>query len=146
MKIEKIDRESVYYNELIDYARNCSWAAGPHLASMLEEDVFTDWESAFVAIIDGKIVGFCTFMKTDYYPDNRYFPWISTIFVEEGYRGKRISQHMIEAVIEYAENCQFSRVYIPSDMTGFYEKYGFEKIDELENYGGDVDHIFMKEI
>lgn len=146
MKIEKIDKESVYYDKLIDYARNCSWTAGPHLASMLEEDAFADWESAFAAIIDGQIIGFCTFMKTDYYPDNRYFPWISTIFVEEGYRGKHISQHMIEAVIKYAKDCRFSRVYIPSDMTGFYEKYGFVKIDELENYEGYVDNIFMKEI
>ncbi len=91
-------------------------------------------------------MGFCTFMKTDYYPDNRYYPWISTVFVDEDHRGRRISQHMIEAVIEYAGGCQFSQVYIPSDMTGFYEKYGFEKIGELENYGGDVDAIFMKTI
>lgn len=146
MKVEKIDETHAYFNKLIDYARNCSWVAGDHLASMLEERVFTDWESAFAAVIDERIVGFCTFMKTDYYPDNKYFPWISTIFVDEEYRGKRISQQMIEAVIGYAKNCGFSHVYIPSDMTGFYEKYGFEKIDELENYGGDVDHIFVKAI
>ncbi len=146
MKIEKIDRKSVYFDELIHYARTCSWEAGVHLADLLEDDVFTDWESAFAAIVDRRIVGFCTFMKTDYYPDNKYFPWISTIFVDEKFRGKRISQHMIEAVIEYAKSCRFSSVYIPTDMTGFYEKYGFEKIDELVNYGGDVDHIFVKQI
>lgn len=142
MKIEKIDKESEYFNQLVNYAKNCSWIAGNHLATMLLEEAFTDWESAFAAIVNENIVGFCTFMKTDYYPDNKYFPWISTIFVDEEYRGKRISQCMIEAVIEYAKNCRFSHVYIPSDMTGFYEKYGFEKIDELENYGGDVDNIF----
>ncbi len=146
MKIEKIDETHVYFNKLIDYARNCSWVAGDHLATMLEDRVFTDWESAFAAVVDERIVGFCTFMKTDYYPDNKYFPWISTVFVDEEYRGKRISQQMIEAVIEYAKNCGFSHVYIPSDMTGFYEKYGFKKIDELKNYGGDVDDIFVREI
>lgn len=146
MKIEKIDEKNEYFNELIDYAKNCSWVAGHHLATMLEEGVFTDWESAFAAIVDGHIAGFCTFMKTDYYPDNKYFPWISTVFVGEEYRGKRISQRMIEAVIEYARNCRFSHVYIPSDMTGFYEKYGFEKIDELENYGGDIDNVFVKKV
>lgn len=146
MKIKKIDKKSLYFTELINYARTCSWCAGPHLADLLENNSFTDWESAFAAIVDKRIVGFCTFMKTDYYPDNRYFPWISTIFVDEEYRGKRISQHMIETVIEYAKSFRFSHVYIPSDMTGFYEKYGFEKIDELENYGGEVDFIFVKAI
>lgn len=146
MKIEKIDEKSIYFNELINYARTCSWVAGDHLADLLENDAFIDWESAFAAIVDQRIVGFCTFMKTDYYPDNKYFPWISTIFVDEEYRGKRISQRMIETVVAYAKSFQFSHVYIPSDMIGFYEKYGFEKIDELENYDGDVDAIFVKEI
>ncbi len=146
MKIEKINRESRYFAELVDYARNCSWSAGPHLADMLEQDTFTDWESAFAAIIDGRIVGYCTFMKTDYYPENRYFPWLSTIFVDEKYRGNRISEKMINTVIAYAKEHNFSRVYIPSDMRGFYEKYGFERIDELQNYGGDVDSIFRRDI
>lgn len=53
---------------------------------------------------------------------------------------------MISKVIEYAKEQGFSKVYIPSDMTGFYEKYGFVKIDELVNYGGDMDNIFVKEI
>lgn len=99
MKIEKIDEKSIYFNELINYARTCSWVAGDHLADLLENDAFIDWESAFAAIVDQRIVGFCTFMKTDYYPDNKYFPWISTIFVDEEYRGKRISQLMIHTVI-----------------------------------------------
>ncbi len=85
-------------------------------------------------------------MKTDYYPENRYSPWISTLFVDETKRGNRVSRKIIEAVIEHAKSKQFSKVYIPSDMTGFYEQYGFEKIDELKNYGGDIDNIFMKEI
>lgn len=146
MTVEQITKDSKCFNDLIHYARNCSWIVGRHLASLLEEDLFSDWESTFVATIDEHIVGFCTFMETDYYPDNKYFPWISTIFVEEKYRGNRISQQMIEFVIEYAKKNGFSKVYIPSDMVGFYEKYGFEKIDELINYGGDIDNVFMKNI
>ena len=29
-------------------------------------------------------------------------------------------------------------------MERFYEKYGFTKIDTLENYGGEIDNIFIK--
>lgn len=146
IKTEKVDTGSVYFNKLTDYAKNCSWVAGSHLAALLENDDFTDWECAFAAIYDEQIVGFCTFMKTDYYPENKYSPWISTIFVDEKYRGKRISQQMIEAVIDYAKSCRFPNVYIPSDMTGFYEKYGFEKIDTLENYDGEIDNVYVKNI
>lgn len=68
------------------------------------------------------------------------------MFVDEAYRGRQICGEMIETVIAYAKELGFSKVFIPSDMIGFYEKYGFEKIDELQNYSGDTDNIFAREI
>lgn len=146
MYISKIEKNSEIWNELINYAKNCSWIVGKHLAGLMAENSFTEWEGVFAAVSEEKIVGFCTFMKTDYYPENRYSPWISCIFVDEAYRGCRISEKMIETVIAYAKEQGFSNVYIPSDISGLYEKYGFEKIDTLQNYGGDFDNIFAKEI
>jgi len=142
----KAEKESELWVRLTEYADNCSWLAGKHLADMMRGYEFKLWEGVFAAVSDGEIAGFCTFLETDYYPDNRYFPWISTVFVDEKYRGSRISGKMIEKVCEHAREHGFSRVYIPSDMTGFYEKYGFSKIDELVNYGGDTDNIFVKDI
>lgn len=61
---------------------------------------------------------------------------------------KRIVNYdlMWNELIEYAKEKEFSKVYIPSDMIGFYEKYGFQKFDERQNYDGDMDNIFVKEI
>ncbi len=146
MEVNRVEYNDIKWNELIEYAENCSWIAGKHLASMMRKDTFEEWESVFAAIIEDEIIGFCTFLKTDYYPENRYSPWISTIFVDEKYRGMRISERMINKVIEYAKEQNFLKVYIPSDMIGIYEKYGFQKIDELQNYDGDIDNIFAKEI
>ena len=146
MNVSRIKKSDERWDKLVNYSKSCPWAAGKHLANMMEKNFFTEWESVFAAVSEDKIVGFCTFLKTDYYPENRYSPWISSIFVDEAYRGRRISEKMIETVISYAKEQGFSRVYIPSDMVGFYEKYGFEKIDELQNYSGDIDNIFAKEI
>ena len=146
MNISRIEPDSEIWDKLINYSKSCSWVAGKHLADMMENNSFTEWESVFAAISENKIVGFCTFLETDYYPENRYSPWISSIFVDEAYRGCHISGKMIETVIAYAKEQGFSKVFIPSDMIGFYEKYGFEKIDELQNYGGEIDNIFVREI
>lgn len=98
-------------------------------------------------LLDGEdIFGFCTLMKTDYYPENRYSPWISTVFVDERKRGARLSEKLIEAAAQYAKEIGFSKAYIPSGMKGFYEKYGFDKIDELENYDGDTDQVFVRNL
>ena len=143
-RIECIDK---LWEKTIDYAKKCSWdGVGEHLAAIMEKNIFSDWEAVFVVENDNNIIGFCTFMKEDYYPENRYFPWISTIFVDEQYRGNRISEKMIDKVVEYAKEKEFSKVYIPSEIKGLYEKYGFVEIDSLVNYAGDIDNIFMKEI
>lgn len=137
--------ESIWEQTAV-FAENCSWIAGGHFAGMLRENRFSDWEAAFAAVEDGRIIGYCTFLKTDYYPDNRWWPWISSIFVDEKARGRRVSHRMIEAAEQYARSQGFSKVYIPSDMIGFYEKCGYAPLGKLVNYGGDTDVIFAKEI
>ena len=144
IKIFKIDKKNLFWDKLIIFAKKCSWNVGKHLAKMMINSDFSDWESVFIATSNEDIVGFCTFLKTDYYPDNRYSPWISSIFVNESHRGNKISEKMINHVICYAKQIGFTKVYISSDITGLYEKYGFLKIDELVNYSGDSDNIFMK--
>ena len=136
-----------YWDETIAYAENSAWeGVRKHLADSMRKNEFAPWEAVFICLVDGKIAGYCTFLEEDYYPENRYSPWISTIFVEEAYRGHRLSHRMIEAVMEYARECHFEKVYIPSDMDGFYEKCGFVPIDTLINYAGDRDTVFMREL
>lgn len=146
MQILRLTPDTPLWRELADYAGTCSWIAGPHLADMLRQNRFTDWETVIAAMANGRIIGFCTFLKTDYYPENRYSPWISSLFVEEDFRGHRICGQLIAEACRYAQAQGFPTVYIPSDMTGFYERYGFRRIGELLNYGGDTDSIFAREL
>lgn len=146
VRVQDVEPGSVLWDRLTAFADACTWIAGKHLADMMRGNRFQAWEHVFAAVCGEEIVGYCTFLETDYYPENRYWPWISTIFVDEAFRGCRISRRMIDAAIDCAKKQGFRRVYIPSDMTGFYEKYGFEKIDELTNYGGDIDSVFVKDI
>lgn len=146
MEIVQIEYDSLLWRKAIDFAENCSWVAGKHIAGMLRENRFTDWEAFFVALEENEIIGYCSFLKEDYYPENRYYPWISSVFVTETARGKRVSHELIETAIAYAKLKGFLEVYVPSDMKGFYEKCGFKPIDSLKNYGGDMDTIFMREL
>lgn len=146
MKVEQIEYNSALWIKAVDFAENCSWVAGKHIAGMLRENRFTEWETFFVAIDNDNIIGYCSFLKEDYYPENKYSPWISSVFVDERMRGHRVSHKMIEAAILYGKEHGFSKIYIPSDMKGFYEKCGFKPIDKLENYSGELDTIYMREI
>ena len=147
MEIIRLSKNDAWWGKALLYMESCSWVAvGKHLAEMMKHNKFSDWESVFIAVEKDSIIGFCTFLKTDYSPENRYSPWISSIFVDEKARGNRVSEKMIKAAEAYAKKQGFSKVYIPSDMEGFYEKYGFIPIDALENYSGDFDTILMKDL
>lgn len=146
MEIVRLEYGTLLWEKAIDFAENCSWVACKHIAGMLRENRFTDWEAFFVALEGNDIIGYCSFLKEDYYPENKYYPWISSVFVTEAARGKRVSHELIETAVAYAKLKGFFKVYIPSDMKGFYEKCGFKPIDSLKSYGGDMDIIFMREL
>ena len=96
------------------------------------------------AIIDGKIVGMASTMKTDYYPLPDIYPWVSCIFVSEEYRGRKISGELIAYANRYLKDNGFDRSYIPAGFFGLYEHYGYTYLKDIVNYGGGTDHLFVK--
>ena len=136
-----------YWNKTISFAENCSWIAGPLLADLMKKNRFLEWERVFVAYEDGHIAGYCTFTEKDEMPDKYDFsPFIGFVFVDEKYRGKRISEMMIKVATKYASECGYDVVYIMSGEVGLYEKFGFEKLGDYETIYGTVDQLFVKPI
>ena len=125
LEIKKVDKDTELADKLIHFVENFSWEdVKEHMLELLRAWVFTDWETPFVAIIDGQIVGMASIMKTDYYPLPEIYPWVSSIFVAEDYRGCRISEKLIDFANEYAKEHGFAKTYIPSEHNGLYEKFG----------------------
>ena len=146
-KVIRIEKNSEYHSLLLDFVKKCSWEdAKEHIAWMIENWVFTDWEAVFAALSDEKIVGMCSIMKTDYYPQPDIFPWISSVYVDDKYRGHRISGMLIDFANNYAVSQGFSKTYIPTEYVGLYEKYGYRYLTDITNYGGGTDRLLVKEV
>ena len=128
-----------------NYAESCSWRAGKALANAMEHNAFNDWERVIVAVDNEKICGYCTVSKTDCIPDVYYTPYIGYMFVDEEYRGNRLSQKLIQYAMDYLKVVGFDRVYIVSDHENLYEKYGFEVIDRKIAPWGSEEKIYMQE-
>ena len=147
LEIIKVNKDTEMADKLKNFVENFSWTeVKEHLLWMIENWKFTDWEAIFAAVIDGEIVGITSIMKTDYYPLPEVFPWISSVFVTEEYRGYRISENLIDAANGYAKKNGFDRTYIPSEHIGLYEKYGYNFLKQITNYGNEVDRLYVKEL
>ena len=145
--IQKVDKGTETADALLEYVKSFSWdAVKEHTARVIKNWEFEEWETPFAAMADGRIVGMVTVMKTDYYPLPEIYPWISTLFVSEEFRGHRISEKLIDFANEYARALGFDKTYIPSEHVGLYEKYGYSYIRDIVNYGGDTDRLYAKEL
>lgn len=127
-----------------EFARICSWRAGTMLADFMEQGHFSDWERVLIAKDGDKIAGFCTVQKRDCIPGLSYTPYISTLFVAEPYRGRRLSERLIDHASNYLKALGFHRVYLISDHIGLYEKYGFQVVDRQKAPWGEVEKVYQK--
>ncbi|MBR5364967.1 MAG: GNAT family N-acetyltransferase [Clostridia bacterium] len=147
MTVEKVERDTPRAEELLHFIETSSWEeAKDHLADMIRRWEFAGDEAVFAAVAGDRIVGMATFLMTDYYPLPDLFPWVSSIYVDEAYRCRRISGTLIEQANAYAKSRGYEKTYIPSSFFGLYEKYGYRYLRDIVNYGGDTDHLFVKEL
>lgn len=145
--IHKVEKDTELSAKLIEFVENFSWVeVKEHTLQNLRDWVFTDWESMFVAMAGDRVVGMVSLFKTDYYPLPEIFPWVSSLFVTEDFRGRRISQQLVDHANAYALSLGFDRTYIPSEHVGLYEKYGYRYVKDIVNYGGDTDRLYVKEL
>ena len=147
VSVEKVERDTPRAEELLRFIGDCSWEeAKDHLAELIRSWNFAGDEAVFAAVADGRIVGMATFLMTDYYPLPEVYPWVSSVFVDEAYRGRGISGLLIGRANAYAKSLGCERTYIPSSFFGLYEKYGYRYLRDIVNYGGGTDHLFVKEL
>ena len=147
LEFRKVDRDTPLAAALVEFVTNFSWEeVKAHTLQSLARWDFSDWETMFVALLDGKIVGMASLLKTDYYPLPDITPWVSSIFVTESCRGHRISGMLIDFANDYAKQLGFTRTYIPSEHTGLYEKYGYRYLRDIVNYGGGTDRLYAKDL
>ena len=146
MEIKQVFYKDENWAKLIDFVKNSSWRESPIIAKNWEENNYLDWERIFVAMENNNIIGHCSLNNIDSVPNVEYKPYIQAVFVNEHFRGKRISEKMINSAINYAKTLGFDKVYIVSDHKNFYEKYGFEKIEEKNDYRGELQSIFFRKI
>lgn len=145
MIIKKIASSDELWHRVRDYAESCSWRAGKSLADAMGNNAFEDWERVIVALDYEKICGYCTVAKIDCIPNVSYTPYIGYMFVDEAYRGNRLSQKMIRYAMDYLKGIGFGKVYLVSDHENLYEKYGFRVIDRQAASWGTEEKIYMQE-
>lgn len=125
------------------------WAAGPALAGFLENGTFFEklGDGVLLLLTDGdKLVSYLTFSFQDCVDDKTLYPWIGFVFTAPEYRGNRYAGRLIARCEELARERGVKNIYICTDHTGLYEKYGYEYKENRVDIYGDDSRIYIKKM
>lgn len=145
LSVKMIEPGSREWYALAEYAENCSWRAGKSFARALNTNDFYPKDRVFALINNGwQIAGFCALCREDYIPDCMYTPWCSYVFVDEDFRGQGNVGLLLSACVQEARIQGYETVYVCTDHTGLYEKYGFRRMESRLSRDNTLQSIYMR--
>ena len=91
--------------------------------SYLNHETELGW---YLCLSDDKIVAGLGVIENDFHDRRDLSPNICAVYTEAEYRCQGIAGHLLNMAIEDLREKGISLVYLLTDHTGFYERYGFE--------------------
>jgi GNAT superfamily N-acetyltransferase len=79
---------------------------------------------------DNQIIGCIGLIDHDFISRIDLSPWLCSLYIEKNHRGKALGLLLIEQVKKDAAQKGFKKVYLCTELSSFYEKYGFHYIGD----------------
>lgn len=98
--------------------------------------------AVFIALCDGEPVGVVCLWRSDLLSRQDLYPWLANLFVKEDFRGMHIGQKLQESVLSYAKEHGFEKVWLYTDLDGYYEKTGWIQCSAGVEIDGSEKRIF----
>lgn len=93
----------------------------------MQEYLSGDTEYGWYLCLDGeKIVGGMGVIANDFHDRKDLTPNVCAVYTEDDYRKKGIAGNLLNMTVEDLRAKGISPVYLVTDHTGFYERYGWE--------------------
>ena len=145
MKIISIRENPEYKDAAIEYiSSKCS---APRI---IYEDCITHSITAssplpqwYLLEKDSEIIGCAGLITNDFISRMDLYPWVCAVFIEEKHRGNAYGSLLLEKAKEDSRKAGFDNLYLSTDHTGYYEKYGFRYIGQGYHPWGEESRIYQ---
>lgn len=89
----------------------------------------------YVAVEDNRIVGGLGVIENDFHDRRDLTPNVCAVYVEEEYRCRGIAGRLLRYVCEDMNRMGIDTLYLVTDHTSFYERYGWEFLCMVQGDG-----------
>lgn len=98
----------------------------------LRKETEYDW---YLCLDGDQIVGGLGVIENDFHDRKDLAPNVCAVYTEEDYRGKGIAGHLLNMVVEDMKAKGITPIYLVTDHTNFYERYGWEFLCMVQGDG-----------
>jgi N-acetylglutamate synthase-like GNAT family acetyltransferase len=99
----------------------------------------------YVCLHRDTIVGGLGVIENDFHDRKDLTPNVCAVYTEEKYRGKGIAGKMLAYVCEDMKAMGIHTLYLVTDHSGFYERYGWEFLCPVQGIGEpNMSRMYMK--
>jgi len=96
----------------------------------------------YLLMNDHQIIGCAGLVTNDFISRMDLYPYFVALYIEEDYRGHHYGKLLMDKGILDTKNAGFLKMYLITDLIGYYEKYGFEKIGVGYHPWGETSMIY----
>ena len=130
--------------------KESDWDAAQYLHELLKNDKLKELvgESTRVFLLTDvdELVSFCTLAELDDVQPTSLTPWVGWIYTFPHFRGHRCAGELLSFAENIAFSDGYSALYISTNHTGLYEKYGYEFFRVMKDISGEDTRVYVKHL
>lgn len=102
----------------------------------------TNLPQTIIALDGDRPVGVIGLWRCDMVSRQDLYPWLSGLYVVPENRGQGLGAQLQTYLADYAKSLGYKELYLYTDIENYYEKNGWEYIDNGMTYSGEYDRIY----
>lgn len=126
------------------------WEAGKFLYKLLSENKLKNivGKNSKVLMLtnENELISFCTYAEKDDIQPTELTPWIGFVYTFPEYRGHRYVGYLFQEIEKRAKDEKVQDIFISTNHTGLYEKYGYEFYQMMNDINGEPSRVYRKHV
>jgi N-acetylglutamate synthase-like GNAT family acetyltransferase len=96
----------------------------------------------YIAVQNNSIVGTYALLRNDLISRQDLYPWLACLYVVPELRGNRVGSILLKHAIKETGGLGLPKLYLSTDLEGYYEKYGWTLLTTGYIFNGDATKIY----
>ena len=130
--------------------KKSDWGAGQYLHELLSEsrlkNVVGENSKVLMLTNGDELISFCTYAEKDDIQPTALTPWIGFVYTFTDYRGNHYVSNLFKEIEKLAKAEKVHDIFISTNHTGLYEKYGCEFYQMMSDMNGELSRVYRKHI